>query len=336
MRLFRQKNDPSLSEGVRVQAAAWIARLRGEDREEEMDAELQKWLGASEEHRLAFNRMMSAWEQAGKIRMRAQGDVRAHGGGTQILRRRPLSLWRAAAAAVLILAVAAAIHWRNAALVTAIGQQQDLTLRDGTRVVLNTDTRIEVDYDAHARRVRLIRGEARFDVSKHPEWPFLVTVAGREIRALGTSFIVRRDNEEDFAVTLVEGRISIAAVGEKDGPARQAPQILVPGQRFVVSRDRAPSVDRPELGRVTAWQRGRVEFDETPLETAAAEMNRYNATRVTVSGADIARLRIGGEFRAGDSEEFVKIVTVALGLQARRSGNDIVLSRPEGNAAPDR
>jgi transmembrane sensor len=103
--------------------------------------------------------------------------------------------------------------------------------------------------------------------------------------------------------------------------------VLVPGQRLVISRYHAPALDRPELSRVTAWERGRVEFDATPLKDATAEMNRYTATRVIVLDAEVAQLRIGGVFRAGDSDEFVEVVTAAFGLRAARNGANIVLSR---------
>jgi transmembrane sensor len=331
MSLGRQVNSV-LSEETRLEAAAWIARLHDEGFDPDADSELQKWLGASHEHRAAFNRMARAWDQGGKIRMRAGEDVRAREGSSRISRRLQFPLWTAALVAMLVLAVFTAVHWRNDDLITAVGQRQDRVLRDGTRVVLNTDTHIEVDYDEHERRVRLVRGEAQFDVSKNPAWPFLVTVGDREIRALGTSFIVRRENGEDFAVTLVEGRISVAPVSGSGESPSQTPQILAPGQRLVISQHHAPAMDRPELSRIAAWERGRVEFDETPLKAAAAEMNRYTTGRVTVPDAEIAQLRIGGEFRAGDSEEFVKIVTAAFGLRAERNGNDIVLSRGSSQA----
>jgi transmembrane sensor len=199
-------------------------------------------------------------------------------------------------------------------------------LPDGTRVALNTNTRIEVNYDEHARRVRLIRGEAWFDVSKRPTWPFLVSVDGREIRALGTSFIVRHDDIQDLSVTLIEGRISVAPmVGNDEAPSRDL-QILAPGQRLILAQHQALTLDRPELTRITAWERGRVEFEDTPLADAANEMNRYSTSHVTVAD-EVAQLRIGGVFRAGDSDEFVRIVTAAFGLKADRRGRDIVLSK---------
>jgi transmembrane sensor len=176
--------------------------------------------------------------------------------------------------------------------------------------------------------VRLIHGEAWFDVSKRPAWPFIVSADGQEIRALGTSFIVRHDDTQDLSVTLVEGRVSVAPAARTDQAPPQSEQILAQGQRLVLSRSQTPTVDRPELTRITAWERGRVEFEDTPLGDAAKEMNRYSRTHVAVADADVAQRRIGGVFRAGDSDEFVRIVTAAFGLKADRSGSEIVLSRP--------
>lgn len=331
MSLNRQPTDtPVPSNKARAEAAVWLARLRDERRSSGLEAQFQEWLGENEEHRRSFNRMTQVWEQAAKIQMRA----RENGSASRGVRNPRFPAWAAAVVAALVpVVIITAIYWRNDALVTGIGQRQVRLLQDGTRVVLNTDTRIEVNFDQHLRRVRLVRGEAWFEVSKRPTWPFVVSAGGEEIRALGTSFIVRRDNDQGLSVTLVDGRVSVAPVTRDDASAAQAPRILVPGQRLIVVPHHAPTVDRPELSRVTAWERGRVEFDETPLADAATEMNRYNARHVTVPDAEVGQLRIGGVFRAGDSDEFVKIVTTALGLQADRNGSDIVLSRPETKAS---
>jgi transmembrane sensor len=322
----RQLHDgPEPSARARAAAATWVARLHDGRRRPELDARLRAWLDEGEEHRRAFARLSQAWEQAGKIRMRGQRNAPA----TRSRGPSRIVLWATAAATTLVLAATVGVYyWNDGAFSTRIGQQEIRLLQDGTRVVLNTDTRIEVNYDKHARRVRLIRGEARFDVTKHPAWPFLVSVDGQEIRALGTSFIVRLDGIENLSVTLVEGRISVAPIAPHDDMLRQGPQILLPGQRLVILRHHVPAVDRPDMTRITAWQQGRVEFDATPLAEAANEMNRYNKTRITVVDADIAQLRIGGVFHAGDSDEFVRIVTAALGLRADRNGSSIVLSGP--------
>jgi transmembrane sensor len=321
----QSQQGPLPSAEVRAEAAAWIAQLHDEQRSPDLEARVHAWLGESEDHRRAFNRMTHVWERSGLIQMRARGDACATGPG----RRSRFTPRAVTFAATLALAGIAVVYfWRDNAVVTGIGQQQVRLLQDGTRLVLNTDTRIEVNYDERARRVRLIHGEAWFDVSKRPAWPFIVSVDGQEIRALGTSFIVRHDDTQDLSVTLVEGRVSVAPAAQNDQALSQAQQVLAPGQRLLISRTRAAAVDRPELSRITAWERGRVEFEDTPLEDAVKEMNRYSRTHVAVADAEVAELRIGGVFRAGDSDEFVRIVTAAFGLKADRSGGGIVLSRP--------
>ncbi len=321
----RQQDETVPSEKIRAKAASWVAQLHDGQRSPDVDAGIRSWLGESEHHRRAFDRMSSAWELAGKIQMRARGDESTIRTG----RRSRFIPWATMAATLVLAVVAAAYFWRDNVLVTGVGQRQVRLLPDGTRVVLNTDTRIEVSYDEHARRVRLVRGEAWFDVSKRPTWPFLVMVGGQEIRALGTSFIVRNDARE-LSVTLVEGRISVVPIARNHEASAQNPQILAPGQRLTLSQHHAPAMDRPELNRLTAWERGRVEFEETPLGEAANEMNRYARTHIIVADAEVAQLRVGGVFGAGDSDEFVRTVTAAFGLRADRRGAVIVLSRSSG------
>jgi transmembrane sensor len=326
----RRQIDPGSSAAVRREAAAWIARLHDNRSGSNLEASLQEWLRASDEHRRAFNRMTRAWEEAGKIRMRARDEI------LPIREVRPrLFLPWAAVAATLVLAVGIAVYFSHyTAFVTGVGQQRVQVLQDGTRIALNTDTRIEVKYDKSSRRVRLVRGEARFDVSKRPTWPFVVDVGGQEVRALGTSFIVRHDAVQEFSVTLVEGRISVMPTLKGEGTASQTPRILDPGERLTAAPHKEPAVDRPDLDRVTAWQRGRVEFDGTPLVDAANEMNRYNIRHLKVVDPQVARLRIGGVFRAGDSDEFLKVVTAVFALRTDTTGADIVLSRPGSDALP--
>jgi len=325
------REDAVPSEDVRAEAAAWLAQLHDEQRSPDLEARVHAWLAKSENHRRAFDRMTLVWERTGQIRLRACGDTFA----MRSRRRARFTPWAAALAACLLLTVVAAAvyHWRDNTLMTGIGQRDVRLLPDGTRVVLNTNTRIEVIYDQHFRRVRLIRGEAWFNVSKHPTWPFVVSVGDQEVRALGTSFIVRRD-AQDLSVTLVDGQVSVTPSARNEDAPSQAPQILAPGQRLVLSQHHAPAVDRPELSRVTAWERGQVEFDETPLKDAANEMNRYTTTHIAVPDAEVAQLRVGGVFHAGDSDEFVKVVTAAFGLRADRNGGDIVLSQSATSARP--
>src|SRR5581483_1926311 len=134
--------------------------------------------------------------------------------------------------------------------------------------------------------------------------------------------IVRRD-EERLAVTLVEGKVTVAparlvsnsTLPDHDLASAQTPGVaprqrsrevftLSPGERLTFGASTSPRLDRPPLDRVTAWRRGQVEFDDTPLADAAAEMNRYSASRLVIENPQTAALRVNGVFRAGDTGGF--------------------------------
>lgn len=308
------------SDEARAEAAVWIARLHDEQRSATLDARVHAWLEESEAHRQAFDRITRVWECTAGL------DLHARFTGRVVGDRR----WKPRHSVITLLAVflfGAAVMttrlWRGNSVVTEVGQQQVRLLPDGTRLMLNTDSRVEVNYDRDARRVRLVHGEAWFDVSKRPTWPFIVNVEGREIRALGTSFVVRHDDIQGLSVTLVEGRVSIST--SPGGSTSQPTETLAPGQRISFSHNLAPVIDQPEIGRVTAWERGRVEFEDTPLGDAAEEMNRYSTTHIIIADPGIARSRIGGVFRAGDSDEFVRIAAVALALNVEQRRGQYLL-----------
>src|SRR5262249_42283613 len=143
-------------------------------------------------------------------------------------------------------------------ITTDIGEQRQLTLEDGSRIFLNTATRVLVRYDKQARRIELKRGEAQFDVARNPQWPFIVRAGDREIRALGPPFVVRY-NEHGTAVTLVEGKVSVTPIASS---LRHTPDLpttatsstraiaLTAGQRVTIARAGTPQLDRPPLERV--------------------------------------------------------------------------------------
>ena len=307
------------SDEARAEAAVWIARLHDEQRSATLDARVQAWLAESEAHRQAFDRITRVWEVTAGLESHLVDTAPAVGDRRWTPRHSVITLL----AMFMFGAAFVTARWHANSVVTEVGQQQVRLLPDGTRVMLNTDTRVEVHYDRDVRRVRLIHGEAWFDVSKRPAWPFIVTADGQEIRALGTSFVVRHDDIQGLSVTLVEGRVSVSTA--QDGGSSPAAQMLAPGQRLSLSHDLTPVIDQPEIGRLTAWERGRVEFEDTPLGEAAEEMNRYSTTHIIIADPDTARMRIGGVFRAGDSDEFVRIAAVALALQVEQRHGQFLL-----------
>lgn len=310
------------SAAVCAEAAAWIARLHGTERTTVVEEGFRSWLAASPMHRQAFEMANDIWT----------GTERWPKPSTPAFVRWPragliLTLPRAVAAVALIavLALGTILALRDTGLATDVGEQRSITLADGTRISLNTATRIHVEYDETARRVRLDTGEALFEVARNAERPFIVTAGEREITALGTAFVVRHDAQEDVAVTLIEGRVSVSA---PPASVNIEPVILEPGQRLTFRSAGEQKMDRPAMSQVTAWQRGQVMLDHTPLWAAIEEMNRYSVVQLTIDDPGVAALEVTGVFRSGDSVSFAEAVAQAHDLEVVHEPRMIRIVQP--------
>ena len=339
-----QANSGELPPSVCAEAAAWVARLHGSERSPTLEAGFRRWLETHSSHREAFDMATEAWELGGSIPGGALPRVARHSGAaastgmlhapnrSRSARSSGTGFLTAAAA---IGAVAIGLIWhqvRESAVATDIGEQRTLLLEDGTRVALNTDTRLVVNYDEKLRRVRLENGEALFEVTRDVARPFIVTAGDRKIEALGTSFVVRRD-EARIAVTLVEGKGAVAPVeaSSASDPIDARRLTLSPGQRLTIAYNAPLKVDQPVLATVTAWRRGEVVLDDVSLADAVDEMNRYSHVKLAVESQEASKIRISGIFRAGDSTRFAQAVAATHELDMIEQPGRIVLSGTPGS-----
>lgn len=299
------KEDPIPPERL-AEAGVWIARLHGDDRDRDLEDAVRQWLQASPSNARAFELATEVWDDAANLRRLVPLDPMRR-------TRFPVALAATIAMGVTVLTMLALYLYPDG-VTTAVGEQRMLTLDDGTRVYLNTATHIVVHYDRHGRRVELETGEALFDVAKAINRPFRVTAGDRQVTALGTSFVVRRD-EQRLAVTLVEGKVTVNQTFT-----------LTPGERLTLSPGEAARVDMPSLEKATAWRRGQVILDDTPLAAAVAEMNRYSPIKLVIEQHEADNLLISGLFQAGDSASFAHAVAATYGLTAINKGDRIVLA----------
>jgi transmembrane sensor len=330
---------------IAASATAWLIRL---DRAgtPELWEELQQWLDSHPRHRAEFIRQRTAWNRCDKLKMlrpadgtidadllsgielveppeeaqsqRARAAATVSGGGGRV---RDVDLSRRgwlAAAAVTGLAILGA--WALAfqdgwqTYVTAIGGRQQITLSDGSRVELNTDSMLRVRINNGRRDIVLMRGEALFHVAHDTGRPFFVTAAATLVRAVGTAFSVRirADNSVDVLVT--EGRV---AVGSPRSDTADEPELTPPatavaaGEAAALSRGslRSRHLSGEELARRLAWTDPtgpRLSFWGETLSEVVGEFNRYNVRHLSIVDPQIQQIRFGGNFKASDLDGFVE------------------------------
>jgi transmembrane sensor len=336
-------------------AAAWLARrVRGLTSREQ--AELARWLQSDPRHAQAFAALELTWSSLDRLkeldvatRNRLEADLPA------LPMRRPrqaVLIFQAALATAAALAIAYVGWWRPArasapfaeAAATEIGGQRKLSLPDGSSVDLNTDTAVEVAFTAAERRVRLRRGEARFSVAKRSQWPFVVEVAGVDIRAVGTAFNVRL-RPEAVEVIVTEGKVRVADTQKGTSLlAAHTPTeepLLQAGQRVLINvttsspaPETAVPISPPEIERALAWQERRLIIDGTPLAEVVAEFNRYNRRKLVIVDARLNERQFGGTFTVSNAEGFVRLLESRFGVKAERTGAETRLRLAEPGISP--
>jgi len=307
MTLSRNQVEPSDAD---IEAANdWLLRLTSGGATERDLADFEAWRDADNRHAAAFAEVRELWNDLAVLSPAAAwqgttdmpgdvpGDMPAPaaivGDRPRHQARRPrrgrmvLGGLMAACLALFVI-FAGDIQTRfQADYRTGVGERTSFRLPDGTTAHLNTDSAIALTYTAERREIALLRGEALFEVTKDPARPFQVTALQGRSRALGTVFAVQ-SRDDSAVVTVVEGRVRVAAPAPEDGAAQPGRDVDLSGnQQVAYAAGGSPgAVRRVDAARLTAWRRGVVFIDGLPLAAALAEIDRYHPGRIVLlSGA---------------------------------------------------
>jgi transmembrane sensor len=231
--------------------------------------------------------------------------------------------WRAAAAAMVILAVTGSVpFWlasRGERLVTPVGQNRAVRLTDGSRVELGGDTEVRVHLNRTSRRLELVRGEAFFSVARDATRPFEVRAGKTRVTAVGTAFNVRRGAER-IVVAVLEGRVTIA------GAERRAPMPVDAGEQTIVIRSSVTAaVPIANAQSATAWQSGRLSFDHEPLRYVLEDVNRYAPKPIVIDDPAVENLQISGTVLSDNVPGWIRSIVSAFELEVTETEDAIVL-----------
>ena len=351
-----------------VEASEWFAALcEGElspgDRERFLD-----WLRESPAHVEEYLELARLWDEMGDVEalrhvdaeselVKARNIVMALDGASEVGKavsskgrtvKRPYVRLSVAAG----LLVAAAAGWwvgvfdslSNGVTTTAVGEQRSMTLDDGSVISLNTQTSVRVRFVDGERRAELLRGEALFDIARDEHRPFVVVAGAAEVRVLGTTFNVYREDDRTATVTVLEGRVAVttndatnpvSAAGPTpapEGPGSAVPVEAIPaveltqGQQARIGRSGAmvePAAVNVE--KAVAWTDRRLIFENVTLEEVLAEFNRYNTRELRVNDPALAALKLNGVFESHDPDSLLLYLERAYGVQVRDAGRQRVL-----------
>lgn len=302
-----------VSAAVLDAAIAWQLTLDGGGASPVEREEFAKWYASHEEH-------ARAWRQLGMLDQRfsvASGPARvALLQSRESIRRRVRKIGSGAASVMLALGVALfagerylPIGYWLADQRTATGEQRTLRLTDGTLINLNTHSALDVRFDEKERRIVLQEGEILIETGHNDARPFIVETRDGHMRALGTRFLVKRE-DQGTRLSVLQSAVAARPQTLPDE------QILKQGQQVMMRADGLGPMLAINPG-ADAWTRGMLVVDNARLEDLVAELDRYRPGHLGVA-PEVANLRITGSFPLHDTDLALTALLPTLPVQIEK------------------
>lgn len=342
------------------EACAWFIDMREGDIDAAGKQRFDAWVRKSPEHLRAYLEVSEIWDDAALVdpaRKTGPEDLlaRAQSAGAEVVtlgaacgvsaatpeirvdaRRNRVPLAAAAAVAFLAVGIAAFFGYRHLAMPTystGIGEQRSVVLADGSRVQLNSRTRLRVRFTEHGRNIDLLEGQALFRVAKNPQRPFVVKSGDFSVRAVGTVFDVDR-KKSGTTVTVLEGRVAVWSLADLQPQAQGAQVIDVPPPQVFVDageqvRTRAHSAPQPvhaNLAAATAWMHGTLVLDGWRLADVVEEFNRHNEQQLVIGDPSLADMRISGVYASTDPEVLIRFLQDQPSVRVKETRSTITIT----------
>jgi len=240
----------------------------------------------------------------------------------------------AAAAVVLILATGWSVLRSEGYVAqtyrTVTGQVRNVVLPDGSVVGLNTQTELEWVGTPSDRRVRLLHGEAYFQVVHDPSRPFRILLAHSEVQVLGTSFDVYQMSDGDVRVSVISGTVAVEGLDNGVSSAPSWSRRLTAGQQIEYSPvGLVADVHSIIAPKVIRWRQGMLETQGEPLSDFVSDLSRYTTERIVIADPRAATQKVGGAFSIHNIDDTLdRLSRIAPVTVTHQNGEVILGYRP--------
>ena len=340
---------------IEAEAMSWIAQLDGDEMSTADRIALRDWASRSPKHRSELRRLAELWydfDEALDAELFARNVEpslrKTVGAAFKVRPKIAYGFASLAATALFAVAVFFAIPSNvvepsvtQIAYSVPLGENKIIALDDGSQIHANTESLLEVEYDDRQRIIRLIKGEAHFDVAHDETRPFLVYASGNVVRAVGTAFVVRI-RQDETSVIVTEGKVELKKIARDseslDDKVNPIPPVIKPalisaGEALVVKElntlimAEAQPISEVAIGKKLAWRNGMIIFDGETLEYVVDEISRYTDSEIVISDPEIRNMPFGGAFKAGEVDELLGALTASFNIKVERVDDNVVYLR---------
>ena len=304
----------------------WLLRLKEKPQCPQTADDLKAWLDRSERNRAAWQHALKTWALLGEVEPQYKHLWQQKEANVVSLPRRrwvAATVFALAATLALFLAAPAFMIWLQADFRTGTGESRVVTLADGSEVNLSADSAIDVDLTAEGRRVRLLTGQAFFDVAHDAKRPFTVDAGNAKVVVLGTAFDVALDDTAT-TVQLARGIVGISGEGARRTVAEMAPgdMATVDGDTGLITHATVP------VEEIGAWRNGLLFVNDVTIDSVVARLQRYHPAWISVPDRTLGHQRVTGLYDLRDPDRALKALVQPYGGKVRSvSGYTRIVSR---------
>lgn len=310
--------NPSDKQLIRRTAVDWVIKQQLETFGPAQQQELEQWLRLDPAHGVALAEAERAWEISAELPPVLGAPIPR----PQRAYWRPFLHWLAGARpaqvfASLVLLCGLALAWQPAKLhmtadhYTAKGEIRAVQLQDGSSIMLNGRSAIAVQYSQQQRHVRLLRGEALFSPApqnaEEPR-PFVVETAGGLSRALGTVFLLKREDADHGRLSVLEHSVLISLPDHQpEGEPRQ--RVLHEGQSARYQRTGDIELIALPSSSAASWTQGLLTYDNSPLGSVIDDLNNHSRDRIILLDRQAARQPVTAAFHLDSLDKALQLLS---------------------------
>ena len=332
------------------QASLWIAKMDRRLTELEQ-AEFRVWLAQDQAHQSLIIDMASMWDKMDSLDRLA--DLFPAGDKVEVTSSvlTKKIYWPLALAASVVMMVCIGLFtntsfnllWQEeqqfVRYETAVGESSTIYLPDNTKVLLNTDSILFVQYTDNYRLLDLKRGELHVEVAHDKFRPLSVIANKKVIQAVGTAFNVQvRLSEVELIVT--EGKVIIGQLQAKQAVNQDSlvisPSALAVSQGEIATLaidslgiNKVAVINNQAIKQSLSWRDGNLVFNGETLAEAMKEVSRYTTVNFEIADDDLKQIRIAGRFKTGDVQGLIAILNQNFNIKTDRVNKDLVVLRKQ-------
>ncbi|WP_182026176.1 FecR domain-containing protein [Vibrio rotiferianus] len=289
------------------QASLWMARLWADDVTQQDKDAFDSWRSAHPDNAYA-------WQQLEELQRKFTGipnspiSRKVLAPKQRGLSRRQVLMLGGLSLGTLSLMMSTHTSLPNGAeYTTATGEVKDILLSDGTQMVMNTATRVFVDFNQQERRLHLLEGEIMV-TSSHHLTPFHVTTPQGRVVPIGTRFTVQK-RDDDTLVSVYEGEVALYPL------LGMGAQPLLAGENAHFTQRETSNIQK-NLSDDALWLEQKIMAQGMPLTEFIAELSRYRRGILSVE-PQLSSLKLTGVFSTKNVDKTLFNISQILPIEIR-------------------